>query len=75
MIMNNQSVKLPLDVLSWWYSQAQEAIKKYNPNVRYYPNNDLLEQKRAIGYQMALKTVEALKDIVVTVEVTESEEK
>lgn len=75
MIMNNQSVKLPLDVLSWWYSQAQEAIKHYDPNVRQYPHNDLLEQKRAIGYQMALKTVEALKDIVVTVEVTESEEK
>lgn len=73
--MNNPSVKLPLDVVSWWYRSALEAIERYDPNATYHPINSELERKRAIGYQMALKTVEALKDIIVTVEVTESEEK
>ena len=73
--MSNPSVKLPLDVVSWWYRAALDAIERYEPNARYHPNNFKLEQKRALGYQMALKTVEVLKDVVVTVEVTESEEK
>lgn len=72
---NNPSVKLPFDVVSWWYLSALEAIERYDPMARYYPKNSELEKKKKLGYQMALKTVEALKDIVVTVEVTEREEK
>ena len=73
--MSNPSVKLPLDVVSWWYRSALEAIERYKPHEKYHPRDFELERKRELGYQMALKTVEALKDIVVTVEVTEREEK
>lgn len=72
MIMSN--VKLPLEVLGYWYQAAKEAIERYNPDIAVHPHNEELSRKRKIGYEMAVKTVEALKDVFETVEIIESEE-
>lgn len=72
--MSKARIKLPFDVLSYWYQAAKDAIEHYNPDTSYSPPNEELSKKKKRGYEMAVKTVEALKDIVETVEIIESEE-
>lgn len=70
----SNSIKIPLDVLAYWYEAAQKTIELYNPNTKYHPYSKEQEEKRKRSYKMAVKTVEALKDVDFEIEITESEE-
>lgn len=75
--MSNNTVKIPLDVLSYWYQSAVQAKKRYErpayEEERLYDREKA--EKRKTTYRMAVKTVESLKDVFVNVEIIESEKK
>lgn len=80
--MSKNSVKIPLDVLSYWYQSAVQAKERYEEYREKYgkaykenPSNEERIRQREIGYRMALKTIDALKDVCANVEIIESEKK
>lgn len=70
----SNSVKIPLDVLAHWYEAAQKTIECCNPNVKFHPYSKEREERRKRSYEMAVKTVEVLKNVDFEIEITESEE-
>ena len=53
-------LQIPLDVLAYWYKSAKKCIENYNPDTKC--TNPRYEDRRKEGYEMALKTVEILKN-------------
>ena len=72
---NNKKIEMPFDVLAFWYRSAVEAIERYDPDVAYSPHNEEYARKRKLGYEMAVKTVEILKNVIENIEIIEREEK
>ena len=74
--MSDAKVSIPLEVLAWWYRKAQEKIKYYDQAVEYHPRlSETLKRQSVEGYEMALKTVEALKGVFEKNIICETEEK
>lgn len=67
-----QSVTLPFDVLAYWFNSAVEAIKRYDPETKYI--DEERARKRERGYEMAVKTVDALKDVFINLEIKDERE-
>ena len=62
--MSNPAVSIPVDVLAWWYRKAKECIERYDPALSEYPRlTEIVRQHHKESYEMALKTVEALKGV------------
>lgn len=75
--MNNK-VNIPLDVLSYWYTQAKKCIERYDPTIAYNPCNSYRKDRLKEGYEMAVKTVDCLKGICeqnIEIATNESEDK
>ena len=73
----NKKIKIPLDVLAYWYDAASRAEARYRNMIEgkeeCFPPNT--ERKREIqrSYTMAVKTIEALRDVFATVEIENTE--
>ena len=62
--MSNPAVSIPMDVLAWWYCKAKMFLEKCDPSLSEYPVlAEMYKQERKQSYEIALKTVEALKGV------------
>lgn len=62
--MSNPTVRIPMDVLAWWYRKAKENVEHYDPAAEQYPGlSEIHKRQRAEGHKMAIKTIDALKGL------------
>ena len=69
---DTNEVQLSFEVLAYWFNSAVEAIKRYDPETKYY--DEELARKKERGYEMAVKTVDALKDVFINLEIKDERE-